>query len=126
MSEEKKRVASFPGRRSEIAKAVASVITTNQPTIGGTQGEFARPPCGTCFSWRRDKRAGTQGVPLNAGQCFFGPPTPHPVMTDAGVMVGAVAIRPPMASDSEGCDQHDDGTDEDGDGEEQSLLARAG
>jgi hypothetical protein len=124
MQDERKRVSQFPGRRSEIAKAVASVITNDQPAIGGTQGEFQRQPCGTCLSWRRDKRAGTQGVPLSAGQCMYGPPTPHPIMTETGQMIGAMALRPPMQSDSEGCDQHDDGHDDDG--EQVPLLASTG
>jgi hypothetical protein len=65
-------------------------------------------------------------VPLTAGQCFFFPPTPHPIgFTEDGRIAAVVAVRPPMASDSEGCDQHDDGTDEE-DGDGVPLLASAG
>lgn len=127
MSEDKK-VSRFPGRRSEIARAVASVIAKDQPTIGGSQGDFRREPCGTCLSWRRDSRAGQGGVPLDAGQCMFGPPTPVPIMTDTGQMQGTLLVRPPCSSDAEGCDQHDDGEDEDDEGEDGAapLIAEAG
>lgn len=126
MSEEKK-VSKFPGRRSEISRAVASVIAKDQPTIGGSQGDYVREKCGSCMSWRRDSRAGTGRVPLEAGQCMFGPPTPVPIMTDTGQMQGTMLVRPPVTSDSEGCDQHDDGTDdEEGEGEPGSLIAQAG
>lgn len=125
MANDDKKVTRIPRlgdrRQSLVAQGVKSAITKDQPQIGGTQGDYTRPPCGTCLSWRRDKRAGTQGVPLTAGQCMFGPPHPHPIMTDNGVMVGCIAVRSPMQSDSEGCDQHDDGTDpeeDDDDGDE--------
>jgi hypothetical protein len=122
MNDEKK-VSKFPGRRSEIARAVAGVIAKpDSPTIGGNQGDYKRPPCGTCFSWRRDQRAGVGGVPLNAGQCMYGPPTPCPILDDAGGMRGTLLVRPPCSSDSEGCDQHDDGTDDDDEGEPGSLA----
>jgi hypothetical protein len=133
MSDDKKRVSQFPGRRSELSKAVAaSLIAKDQPTIGGSQGDFKRDPCGTCLSWRRDPRGGQPGIPLNACQCFFAPPVVHPIMDDTGQrMLATMLIRPPMTSDHEGCDQHDDGTDDggddgDGDGEPASALANAG
>lgn len=125
MNDEKKRVTQFPGRRSALAAAVASAITKDQPAIGGNQGDYQRKPCGSCLSWRRDKRAGQQNVPLTAGQCMYGPPTPHPITTDTGQVISAMALRPPMQSDSEGCDQHDDGTDDD-DGERAPLLESVG
>lgn len=119
MSDEKKppaRIARIGDRRqSLVAQGVKSAITKDQPTIGGTQGDYQRPPCGTCLSWRRDPRAGQQGVPLTAGECMFNPPTPHPITSDDGRIVACLAIRSPRQSDSEGCDQHDDGTDEDDD-----------
>lgn len=122
MSDEKKRgrVANIGDRRlSAVGQAVRSAILKDQPTIGGNQGDYVRPKCGTCLSWRRDSRAGQGGIPLEAGQCMFGPPTPHPIMDETGAkMMGTICIRPPMASNQEGCDQHDDGTDDDGDGED--------
>jgi hypothetical protein len=126
MSDEKK-VSRFPGRRSVLATAVAAAIMKDQPTIGGPQGDFVREKCGSCLSWRRDSRAGKGPVPLNAGQCMFMPPTPFPMFAEGGVMVGTILIRPNVTSDSEGCDQHDDGTDdEEGEGEPGSLIAQAG
>jgi hypothetical protein len=124
---DRKNVSKFPGRRSEVSKAVGAAIMQDQPQMGGSQGEFVREKCGTCLSWRRDSRAGQGGVPLNAGLCMFGPPTPCPVLGDQGQMLGCMMVRPPVTSDNEGCDQHDDGTDEtEGDGEPASLLASAG
>lgn len=130
MNDEKRRgrISPFPGRRSEVAKAVSGVIAADQPTVGGSQGDFMRDRCGSCLSWRRDSRAGQNGVPLTAGQCMFGPPTPVPIMDETGQrLIATMVVRPPMASDNEGCDQHDDGTDdEEGDGVPASLLASAG
>lgn len=129
----KPRISPFPGRKSEVAKAVSGVIAKDQPTIGGNQGDFVRERCGTCLSWRRDSRAGQNGVPLTAGQCMFMPPSPHPILDETGQRILAtMVVRPPMASDSEGCDQHDDGTDdEDGEGIDidqvaPSRIAQAG
>lgn len=123
------KVSRFPGRRSDISRAVAGVIA-KEPVIGGSQGDFQREPCGTCISWRRDSRAGTGGVPLNAGMCLFGPPTPFPIMGPSGEMLATIIVRAPMKSDSEGCDQHDDGTededDEDDEPEPASLIQGAG
>lgn len=132
MTDEKKpsRVARIGDRRASlVASGVRAAITQDQPQVGGSQGDYTRPACGSCLSWRRDKRAGMQGVPLTAGQCMFGPPHPHPIMTDAGVMVGCIAVRPPMQSDSEGCDQHDDGSDDydpEEDREGSTILEAAG
>lgn len=127
---DEKRVSQFPGRRSQVSRAVHSVIAkADTGTIGGNQGDFPREKCGTCLSWRRDSRAGQNGVPLEAGQCMFGPPVPVPIMDETGQrMLATLVVRPPMSSQSEGCDQHDDGTDDDteGDGEPVSLLAAGG
>lgn len=133
MTEEKKsRVTRIGDRRqSLVAQGVAAAILKDQPTMGGNQGDFQRPPCGTCLSWRRDSRAGQGGVPLGAGQCMFGPPTPVPIMDESGQrMLATMMVRPPIAADAEGCDQHDDGTDdEEGEGvpaAEPSKLLAAG
>lgn len=120
MTEEKKsRVTRIGERRASlVAQGVKSAILKEQPTMGGNQGDFVRPPCGSCLSWRRDSRAGQGTIPLGSGQCMFGPPIPHPMMDETGQkLLGTMMVRPPVASDSEGCDQHDDGSDdEDGEG----------
>lgn len=127
MNDEKK-VSKFPGRRAGnlVAAGVKAAIMKDQPTIGGSQGDFPREKCGTCLSWRRDSRAGTGQVPLNAGQCMFNPPTPYPILGPEGQMLACIIVRPPVNSDAEGCDQHDDGTDDDDGGEQQPAILAAG
>jgi hypothetical protein len=104
-----KKISTFPGRRSEVAKAVSGVLDP-QPEVGGSQGDFPREKCGTCVSWRRVVRP---GVPLSAGECMFAPPAPFPVMGGNGRPIAQILMRPQMTSEHEGCDQHDDGSEED-------------
>lgn len=131
MSEEKKsRVTRIGERRdSQVSKGVRAAIMQDQQGLGGNEGDFTRSPCGTCLSWRRLKQAGQAGVPLNVGMCLRFPPVAHPVMDEAGRIITQTLARPIMPSDYEGCDEHDDGTDdEEGDGTPAtgSILAAAG
>jgi hypothetical protein len=120
-----KKVSAFPGRKSAIASAVAGALTDQPaPTVGGSQGDFKREACGSCMSWRRVVRP---GAPLNAGECMLFPPAPFPVMDESGRPIAQVLMRPQMTSEHEGCDQHDDGTEEDdGEVEPAPVLASTG
>jgi hypothetical protein len=115
MADEKRKLHSI--RPSLISAAVAATLQP-QPTIGGDQGSFMREPCGTCLSWKRLPERG-----LNVGACMWGPPIAFPMPRGDGSMA-QVLSRSTMSADQEGCDQHDDGTDEDGEGEpgEPGLL----
>jgi hypothetical protein len=117
MTDEKKKgttIEHIGSRKASLVAAGVKAALENQPAIGGDQGDYVRPPCGTCMSWRRVSQP---GMPLDAGQCMWGPPQSHPVTDANGRPIGQMMMRPPVTSQHEGCDQHDDGTEEEGEGQ---------
>lgn len=120
-----KKISQFPGRRSAALASAVSVVANN-PALGGNQGSFKRPPCGTCLSW---KKMVVPGGALDQGVCMFGPPVAYPIMNEQGQVIGQALTRATVKADHEGCDQHDDGTDEEdgpGGGEEVGRIVSTG
>lgn len=102
------KVSHFPGR---IKAANEEPKVDTGPSIGGDQGMHLRNACGGCLSWKRRPEMG-----LNQGVCMYGPPAAFPVQGPNG-QHGQMLIRPTLTADYEGCDQFDDGTDEETDGD---------
>jgi hypothetical protein len=121
---EKPKTSEFAGRRSR-EPAPGSVPAQDQPSpIGTGAGDFDRNPCGTCWHWKRNPRAG-----LDVGFCMFGPPVAFPVPGPDGRPVGNMLTRPTLKANTEGCDQWNDESEfEDGDGSpaEAPQLAATG
>lgn len=106
MTEEQKppsKVSEFAGRREKKADVSKLAIATNQPSPGGDQGTFDRPPCGECIHWKK-----SPGQGLGIGVCMMMPPSAHPVNGPDGRPVGMAKMRPAMQATDEGCDQFED------------------
>lgn len=108
------KVSEFAGRRRREPEP-GSVPAQDQPSpVGSGIGDFQRGACGECWHWKRQPRAG-----LDIGTCMLNPPFPFPTPQ------GQVLVRPTPKADSEGCDQWDDDTGEDGGGEDMGQLVAA-
>lgn len=94
-----KKVSEFSGRR---VSAPGTEPAQEQPKPDARPGAFDRNPCGECWHFKPNPRAG-----LDAGFCMFGPPTPHPVQMQGG-RAGNILARPVVQIRTEGCDQWDD------------------
>ena len=97
------KVSNFPGRKPG---------QENQPApepavLGGDQGSYEREKCGSCFHWKKEPKAG-----LDQGWCMLFPPVGFPIPDGKGGIAGQMLVRPMQRASAEGCDQHDDGTDE--------------
>ena len=109
-----KKVSEFPGRKADQPKPDAAP----DKYLGGEQGSFERPPCGSCIHWKRIPQAG-----MDQGACMMMPPTGFPIPGKDGRFIGQALSRPQMVASFEGCDQHEDeegntvfGDDDDGGG----------
>jgi hypothetical protein len=94
-----KKVSEFPGRRPDQAAPAQDqpAPTPEHP------GDFLRNPCGECWHFKREPRAG-----LDVGFCMFGPPISFPVPGPDGRPVGNMLVRTTVTAKTEGCDQWDD------------------
>lgn len=106
---EQKRVSEFAGRRSREPEP-GTVPAQDQPAPRA--GDFKRNPCGACWHWQPNPRAG-----LNMGRCMAAPPVSLPVPGQGGT-IGNLLSRPTMPDSYEGCDLWSDESEfEDGPGE---------
>lgn len=113
-----KKVSEFSGRRPG---APGTVPAQEQPKPDQRPGNFDRNPCGECWHFKPNPRAG-----LDAGFCMFGPPTPHPVQMQGG-RAGNILARPVVTTKTEGCDQWDDESEfVEGEGEPEPAQLAAG
>lgn len=116
-----KKVSEFAGRREkrDAAPEPGSVPAQDQPSPH--VGDFDRNPCGTCWHFKRNPRAG-----LDAGFCMFGPPVAIPHRAANG-QAGNILTRPVLTANMEGCDQWDDESEfVEGEPAEPARLAAGG
>lgn len=93
-----KKVSHFPPRKPE-----AAAVAPAPENIGGDQGTFDRPPCGSCIHWKRIPQAG-----MDQGACMMMPPVGFPIPGPNGQFIGQALSRPQVRASTEGCDQHED------------------
>ena len=108
------KVRQLPSRKLKAAITVAA----NNPSTGGDQGGYDREPCGTCVSFKKNPAAG-----LGSGVCMFFPINAM-LIPGPGGQPAITTFRTPVSATSEGCDQHDDGEEDDGEVEPVPEVSR--
>lgn len=69
-------------KRETLLAAAIGATLTDQPrpdNIGGDQGTYKRPPCGTCMHWKKLPEMG-----LGIGMCMHSPPYALPTQGPGG------------------------------------------
>lgn len=124
MSNDQGNVKPFAPRRGKPGAVEKTAIAAGANT-GQSEGEyiggFDRYPCGECIHWKKAPQFG-----LNNGTCMRFPPSPSIVQGPGGQAAQAL-MRPVLPAAHEGCDEWDDESffEDDGDGTPSEDPARS-